>query len=164
MDVVILSDNLSQATVFKQKDCVDNIFISKGNHWIHSSGDAELRIDLRCKIAGDKGDHALDEKLMSNILSLADVKDSHRLTMGTRIEDEFCACTSKGITRYGRTEALMHVVDWCASNNVSRSGWEAMFDKEGIVKEKKIWLTNLEAENLSRLSPRESERVKIAPK
>ena len=37
-----------------------------------------------------------------------------------------------------------------------------MFEKEGIVKEKKICLTNLAAENESYLSPREHERVRLS--
>ena len=66
MDDVILLDSASQATMFKQKDCVENIFIAKGHQCIHSSDDGELCGDLRCKTADIKGDHMFDEKSMSN--------------------------------------------------------------------------------------------------
>ena len=84
-DVVSL-DSSSQVNIFKQKDCVDKKIISIGKHCIQSSGDGDSCSNLRCKISGIKGDHMLDEESMINILSLADVTDSHRVTMGTSVD------------------------------------------------------------------------------
>ena len=47
MEDVILLDSVSQSTIFKQKDCVDNIFISKNDHCIHSSGKGNSYSHLR---------------------------------------------------------------------------------------------------------------------
>ena len=47
------------------------------------------------------------------------------------------------------------------NNDLSRSEWEEIIVKEGNVK-KKIFMSNLVIENLSFLSPRENERVKVA--
>ena len=69
---------------------------------------------------------------MSNIMSLVDVMDSHRETIGASIGDAFCAHTSKGTTRCGWTEDRARTVDGCASSNASRSEWEAILKKEGI--------------------------------
>ena len=70
---MILSDSVSQETMFEQKDHTGKIFIAKGDHFTHSSGDGELRRKSRHTISGIKGDHMLDEKLMSNIFSSVDV-------------------------------------------------------------------------------------------
>ena len=47
MDDVILLDSASHTTIFKQKDCVEKIFISKEKDCIHSSGDGELCSNLQ---------------------------------------------------------------------------------------------------------------------
>ena len=96
-------DTASQVTIFKQKYCVDKIFISKGNHCICSSDERELCSDSRCKIASSKCDHFLDDMSIRSILSLADATNRHMVTIDTRIDDAFCAHTFKGIAHYGRT-------------------------------------------------------------
>ena len=70
-----------------------------------------------------------DENSLSNILSLADVTDSHRVTMDTHVDDAFHVHTSKGVTRYERTKYRMNAVNGCEGNIVSRSEWESMFKK-----------------------------------
>ena len=104
---------------------------------------------------------------MSNNLSLADVTDSHRVTIGTSVDDQFHVHTTKSIARYGRTKDRVHAFNGCDSNIVSSSEWEPMFDKKEItkktepgpaslvaagfisLKKKKLCLTNLVAEKLS---------------
>ena len=58
---------------------------------------------------------------MSNILSLADVTDSHKVTMDISVNDLFCVHNAKGVTRYGRTKDRKHAVNRYDSNIVSRS-------------------------------------------
>ena len=57
----------------------------------------------------------------------------------------------------------MRAVNGCARNNVTRSEWKYVIEKEGT-KVKKICLTNLVEKNVSLLSPHEHERVKVAQK
>ena len=83
--------------------------------------------------------------------------------MDTSIEDVFCAHTSKGVTRYGRTKDRMRAVNGHASNSVARIEWRPVFEKEGS-NGKKICLTNLVAEKLSYLPALDHERVKAARK
>ena len=108
---------------------------------------------------------------MRSILSLADVTDSHRVTMDTSVDDAFCVHTTTGITRYGQTKDRMRAVNGCDSNIVSRSELKCMFKKKEIAKKKepgpanlvaadfvslkknKLCLTNLVVENPSCLSP-----------
>ena len=101
----------------------------------------------------------LDEDSMSNILSLVDVACSHRVTMYTQIDDVFYSHASKAIACYGRTKDRMSAVNRCAIDNVTRSEWKSMLDKEGI-KGKKKCLTNLITDNLSFLCSYECKRVK----
>ena len=75
---------------------------------------------------------------MINVFSLADVADSYRVTMDISIDNAFYAHASKGITRYGWTVDRMCAAKGHASNNVSRSEWEAMFKMEGNVNANKI--------------------------
>ena len=70
MGNMILLDRTSQATIFKQKDCADNIFIAKGDDFSHSSDVGYSRRNLPHKISDIKGDLVLNEKLMSSILYL----------------------------------------------------------------------------------------------
>ena len=67
---------------------------------------------------------------MSNILSLEDFADNHRVTIGSSIDDEFCTRASKMITRCGHTKDRMRAVNECASNIVARSEWKSIFEKE----------------------------------
>ena len=164
MHKVLFLERVSQETFFKQKDFSDKIFIAKGDQHVYSSGDGESYSDLRCEIAEIKGDHVLDEKSIRNILSLADVMDSYRVTMDTRIDDAFFAHASEGISRCRRTSDRMHAVNGHANSVVSRSEWEDMFEKEGNAKIDEICENSLVAEKLSHLSPRERERVKISRK
>ena len=136
---VILLDIVLQVTIFKHKDCADKIFISKGNHFIHSNGDRESWIHLSCEITSVKGNPKLNEDSMSSILSLAYDTDSCRENMDTSIDDAFCAHNSKGIARYERSKYRMRVDSGHASKKNSRIEYESMLEKEGIVKEKKIF-------------------------
>ena len=152
MDDEISLDSSSQVIFFKKKDCVD-FFITKSKHCTHSSGDGESCSKSRCKIAS-----------ASIIFSLACVADSYRAKMDTSVDDAFCAHASKIIDRCGPTEDRMRTVSGCKSNNVSRSEWEFVFEKEGIAKKNKVYSTNLVANNLSYLSTHDHERVRLARK
>ena len=145
---------------FEQKYCVDNIFIFKNDNCTHSSGKGKSCSHVRYKISGVKGNNMLDEDSMRSILSIAEVKDGHRATMETRIDNEFCAYASKVITCYGRTKDYMRAVNACTSNSITRSEWKSVFEKEGT-KGKKICLTNLVGEKKSSLCPHDREMVKV---
>ena len=82
--------------------------------------------------------------------------------MDTSVDYEFCARTSRCIARYELNECRLHEVNGHESSNVSKTEWEFMFEKKGIVKQNKFYLTNLVEENSSYLSTREHERVGIA--
>ena len=99
MNDVILLDSASQVTIFKQKDYVEIIFISKRKHCTQFSGEGKSCSYLRYKIAGAKGDHMFDEESMSKILFLVDAIGSHRVVMDTIFDDTFHARTTKGIAR-----------------------------------------------------------------
>ena len=147
---LILLDSVSQDIVFEKKDCADKVFVSKGHHWTHSSGKRKSCIHLCCEISGVKGEHVLVEEFISIILSLADVADSHRVTMDTIIDYSFQAHTSKGIARHRHKKiTCMHLMDFLVVTTPGE--WKSGFDKEGT-KGKKICLTNLIAEKFMLLS------------
>ena len=69
---------------------------------------------------------------MSNILSLSDVTDSHRVTIDASIDEAFFSHASEDIARYGWAADRMHEVNGHASNIVSRSEQEDVFEKKGM--------------------------------
>ena len=101
----------------------------------------------------------LDENYVSIILSLSDVVDTCRVIMNTSVDDAFHARVSKCFTRCGRTKHCMHEVSTHESSNVSRSEYESMFGREGVVKENKVCLTNLVADTYLVCLPKNAKEL-----
>ena len=104
----------------------------------------------------------LDEKSMSDILSLDDVAKRHRENVDVSIDDSFWAHASEGVVRCGRVADCMHAFNGCYSSTFSRIKWEEILEKEGNAKMDEKCMINLAAENLSSFSPRERERDKAS--
>ena len=81
----------------------------------------------------------LEEKSMRNVLYLVDITDSFRATMGTSIDNTLHDHTSKGITRCVWEEYYARAVNGSGSRKFSRSEWENMIGKKGIVKTKNLF-------------------------
>ena len=121
MKDVILLDSASQVTICKQTHRVYKIFISEGDNCTKSRGEGKSHSHLRCKIAGIKGNHILDEDSISSITSLADVVYSCRKTMDMCFDNSFCARASKGNTFYGSAKDCMRAFNEYSRNSLSRS-------------------------------------------
>ena len=101
MKDAILLDSDSNATMFCNENFAKKIWDADSSVYADSDGDGRLACTKRCE-APCLGEHLRDSNSITNIISLSDATDKHKVTMGTEKEKAMVVHFSNKIVKFAQ--------------------------------------------------------------
>ena len=105
---LILLDSDSNVTIFNNKNLINEIKPSNYNMKVDTNGEGRLEATSSCKVPSMSCKAWYNEESMTNIISLADMADDHRVTMDTSKDKAMFVHLPDKIIRFGQMENRLY--------------------------------------------------------